>query len=147
MRSTRRENTRVLKTGDVLQQGETERTTGDARIELLMMDGVVMVIAPQQAVLLDAQTVHRAAADSAGKRGRRARYMIDELLKALERGSDLSEELASGGGRAGRRRRQRRRQFLRAAARIVEPTEALQFQFGFRPPELPPGGPARYKPR
>ena len=27
-------NTRVLKTGDVLQQGETVRTTGDARIEL-----------------------------------------------------------------------------------------------------------------
>ena len=134
-------NTRVLKTGDVLQQGETVRTTGDARIELLMMDGMVMVIAPQQAVLLDAQTVQTEQRPTAQESAVARHTTIDELLKALERGSDLSEELdpaaaglGGGGGNDGGS------SFVRLL-RIVEPTEALQFQFGFRPPEPPPEAP------
>ena len=44
---------RALKAGDVLQKGETIRTVGDARVELLMEDGRPLAVAPGQMLRLD----------------------------------------------------------------------------------------------
>ena len=46
-------NSRQLKVGDTLQKGETVRTVGDARVELMMEDGRLLAVAPAQSVRLD----------------------------------------------------------------------------------------------
>ncbi|MEO0002815.1 MAG: hypothetical protein RLZZ22_507, partial [Pseudomonadota bacterium] len=45
--------TRVLKAGDIIQNSETLRTQTGARAELLMADGQVLLIAPEQNIRMD----------------------------------------------------------------------------------------------
>ena len=96
---------RALKAGDTLQKGETVRTVGDARVELVMEDGRLMAVAPEQNVRLDDNVVESdqrpTAQDSAvAAPGATA----DTVIQALERGGDLSAQLeatAAGLGGAG----------------------------------------------
>ena len=82
---------RAVKAGDELQKGETVRTVGDARVELLMEDGSLLAVAPQQNVHLDANVVESdqrpTAQDSAVVA---PGATADTVIQALERGPDLS---------------------------------------------------------
>ena len=85
---------RALKAGDVLQKGETIRTTGDVRVELLMEDGRLLAVAPNQVMRLDdnvTESDQRPTAQDSAVTTPGA--TADTVIQALERGGDLSTEL------------------------------------------------------
>ena len=98
-------NRRALKAGDILQKGEVVQTPAGSRVELLMDDGKVLAVAPEQNIKLDesvTQTAERPAAQDASV----AQGTIDTVILALERGGDLSDQLEAtaaglGGGGGG----------------------------------------------
>ncbi len=57
--------TRVLKVGDAIESRETLRTLAGARVELLMADGQVLAVAPEQTVLVDNSLVQTDATPTA----------------------------------------------------------------------------------
>jgi hypothetical protein len=130
---------RQLKVGDVLQQGETIRTVGDVQVELLMDDGRVLTVAPNQVLRLDENvsesdqrpTAQDSAVDASAT-------TTDTVLQALERGTDLSTELeatAAGlGGGAGADGGSSFVQLLR----IVEGVEPLAYEYSYTAPDLLP---------
>src|SRR5512133_1437473 len=94
---------RALKVGDALQKGETVRTVGDVRVELMMEDGHLLAVAPAQSVLLDDHVTQSdqspTAQDSAVTT---TPATIETVIQALERGADLNQELeATAAGLAG----------------------------------------------
>ena len=132
-------NSRVLKGGDALQKGETVRTVGDVRVELMMEDGRLLAVAPEQNVLLDdnvIQSDHSPTAQDSAVTTTPA--TVDTVIQALERGADLSQELeapaaglAAGGGNDDGS------SFVQLL-RIVEGVEPLAYSYSFAAPELPP---------
>ncbi|MDO9144501.1 retention module-containing protein [Rhodoferax sp.] len=130
---------RQLKVGDVLQQGETIRTVGDVQVELLMDDGRVLAVAPNQLLRLDENVSESdqrpTAQDSAVDAPAAA---TDTVLQALERGTDLSTELeatAAGlGGGAGADGGSSFVQLLR----IVEGVEPLAYEYSYTAPDQLP---------
>ena len=61
-------NRRSLKAGDTLQKGEVVQTQAGARVELLLDDGQVLAVAPEQSIKLDdsvSQTAERPTAQDA----------------------------------------------------------------------------------
>ena len=128
---------RAVKAGDELQKGETVRTVGDARVELLMEDGSLLAVAPQQNVHLDANVVESdqrpTAQDSAVVA---PGATADTVIQALERGTDLSTELeatAAGltGGAAGAS--DGGNTFVQLL-RITEGVDPLVYEFAFQAP-------------
>ncbi len=120
--------TRALKVGDTIQKGETVRAAAGARVELLMEDGQIVAVAPEQNLLLDdavAQTPATPTAQDAAV----APGTPDTVLQALEQGVDPTLALeataagagAGGGGGDGS-------SFVRLL-RIVEGVEPLAYEY------------------
>ena len=93
---------RVVKVGDALLKGETIRTTGDARAELLMEDGQPLMVAAQQSVLLDDNVVQSEQRPTAQDSALASGATPGAIIQALERGTDLSTELEATAVGAGR---------------------------------------------
>ncbi len=130
---------RALKAGDILQKGETIRTVGDVRVELLMEDGRALAVAPNQAMRLDdnvTESDQRPTAQDSAVNTPGA--TVDAVIQALERGTDPSTELdptaaglAGGGGTDGGS------SFV-LLLRIVEGVEPLAYDYSFTAASVPP---------
>jgi hypothetical protein len=126
---------RVVKVGDALLMGETIRTTGDARAELLMEDGQPLVVAAQQSVLLDNNVVQSEQSPTAQDSALSSGFTPGTIIQALERGTDLSTELeatAAGAGAAGAAGADGGITFVQLL-RIVEGVDPLSFKYSFEP--------------
>ena len=130
---------RELKAGDVLQKGETIRTVGDVRVELLMEDGRLMAVAPNQVLRLDENVSESdqrpTAQDSAvGAPAETA----DTILQALERGTDLSTELeATAAGLGGGGGADGGSSFVQLL-RVTEGVDPLAYEYDYTAPDLLP---------
>ena len=130
-------NRRALKAGDVLQQGEVVQTPAGSKVELLMDDGKLLAVAPEQSVKLDesvTQTAERPTAQDASV----AQGTIDTVIQALERGGDLNEQLEAtaaglGGGGGGEGEGSSFVQLLR----IFEGVDPLSYLYSFAPKTAP----------
>ena len=130
--------TRVLKVGDTLQKGETVRTVGDVRVELIMEDGHHLAVAPAQSVRLDDNVVQSDQLPTAQDSAITTPTTADTVIQALERGTDLNQSLeataaglAPGGGVDGGST------FVQLL-RITEGVSPQDYSYGFVPPELQP---------
>ena len=95
---------RALKVGDELQKGETIRTVGDVRVELMMEDGRLLAVAPAQTVRLDDNVLQSEQRPTAQDSALSTPTTADTIIQALERGTDLNQTLeatASGPGTGG----------------------------------------------
>jgi len=123
--------TRALKVGDVIQKGETIRTAAGARVELMMEDGQVLAMGPNQAVRVDetmAQTQDTpTTADAAVQTG-----TIDQITQVLEQGGDLTEELEAAAAGAGGGAGGDGSDFVRLL-RVVEGVDPLAYDYTFDP--------------
>ncbi|ABD71466.1 Hemolysin-type calcium-binding protein [Rhodoferax ferrireducens T118] len=129
---------RTLKAGDNLENGETVRTIGDARVEFVMEDGRLLAVAPEQTVRLDENVIESdqrpTAQDSAiVTLGATA----DTVIQALERGTDLSTELEAtaaglgvGGGADGGST------FVQLL-RVTEGVDSQSYDFSFTASDVP----------
>ena len=117
---------RPLKAGDVIEQGEVIQTADGGRVELLMNDGQMLAVAPEQAMRVDESLVavdSRPVPQDSAVQAATGNTVID----ALNRGGDLTDQLeataagagAGGGGGDGN-------SFVQLL-RIVEPTDPLAF--------------------
>lgn len=130
-------NRRALKAGDILQKGEVVQTPAGSRVELLMDDGKVLAVAPEQNIKLDesvTQTAERPTAQDASV----AQGTIDTVIQALERGGDLSGQLEAtaaglGGGGGGEGEGSSFVQLLR----IFEGVDPLAYLYSFTPQSAP----------
>ena len=94
---------RAIRAGDAIQEDEIIQTAAGGHVELKMLDGQTMSVAPEHALKLDesvTETDQRPTAqDSTVSPG-----IADTVIQALERDGDLSAELeatAAGAGGAG----------------------------------------------
>ncbi|PKO51882.1 MAG: hypothetical protein CVU28_10850, partial [Betaproteobacteria bacterium HGW-Betaproteobacteria-21] len=133
-------NTRVLKPGDVLLEGETLITSDGGRVELALVDSSMLQIADNQSVLMTAELSE--ATRPAAPEAQLADGTIQQVIQALNDGSNLDdvlEEPAAGltGGGSGEGSG-----FVRLL-RIAEGVDPLEFEFDATvadvPPELLPG--------
>ena len=95
---------RALKVGDELQKGETIRTVGDIRVELMMEDGRLLAVAPAQSVRLDDNVVDSDSRPTTQDSAVATPATADTIIQALERGTDLNQTLdatAAGPGTGG----------------------------------------------
>ena len=95
---------RALKVGDELLKGETIRTVGDVRAELLMEDGRLLAVTPAQTVRLDDNVVESDQRPTAQDSAVTTPATADTIIQALERGTDLNQTLdatAAGLGAGG----------------------------------------------
>mgnify|MGYP000007447214 CR=1 FL=1 len=101
---------RVLKEGDVVQQGEIIRTAAGGRVELLMADGQLVGIDSGHAVRLDESMVTSmddtgtGQSNEAGAAAREAAVQsatIDNVIQALQSGGDLNQQLEATAAGAG----------------------------------------------
>ncbi|MDD2844817.1 MAG: retention module-containing protein, partial [Rhodoferax sp.] len=130
---------RELKAGDVLQKGETIRTVGDVQVELLMDDGRLLAVAPNQVLRLDenvSESDQRPTAQDSAVGAPAA--TADTVLQALERGTDLSTELeATAAGLGGAGGADGGSSFVQLL-RIVEGVDPLAYDYSYTAPDLPP---------
>ena len=129
---------RVLKVGDELQKGETVRTVGDVRVELLMEDGQLLAVAPAQTVRLDDNVVESDQRPTAQDSAIVTPATADTIIQALERGTDLNQVLdptAAGPGAAGGA--DDGSTFVQLL-RIAEGVSGLTYNYGFAPVDVPP---------
>ncbi|MFZ3159207.1 MAG: retention module-containing protein, partial [Rhodoferax sp.] len=130
---------RELKAGDVLQKGETIRTVGDVRVELLMDDGSLLAVAPNQVLRLDenvSESDQRPTAQDSAVGAPAA--VADTILQALERGADLSTELeATAAGLGGGAGADGGISFVQLL-RITEGVEPLSYNYTYTAPDVPP---------
>lgn len=130
---------RELKAGDVLQKGETIRTVGDVRVELLMDDGSLLAVAPNQVLRLDenvSESDQRPTAQDSAVGAPAA--AADTILQALERGTDLSTELeATAAGLGGGAGADGGISFVQLL-RITEGVEPLSYNYTYTAPDVPP---------
>jgi Calx-beta domain/RTX calcium-binding nonapeptide repeat (4 copies) len=130
---------RELKVGDVLQKGETIRTVGDVRVELLMDDGNLLAVTPNQVLRLDDNVTESAqrptAQDSAVIT---PGATVETVIQALERGADLSTQLeATAAGPGGAGAADGGISFVQLL-RIVEPVGTLSYDYSYTAPDVPP---------
>lgn len=126
---------RELKLGDEIQKDEIIQTAAGSRVELKLVDGQSLAVAPEQLIKLD-ENVAQELADQppTAKEGAVSPSTADEVIQALERGGDLTEQLeataaGAGGGGGG----QGNAGFVRLV-RISEGTDPLAYQY--QPPEF-----------
>ena len=125
---------RVLKVGDTLQKGETVRTVGDVRIELLMEDGRLLAVAPAQSVRLDENVVESDQRPTAQDSAVATPATADTVIQALERGGDLSVGLeATAAGLAPGGAVDGGSSFVQLL-RIVEGVEPVSYNYSFEAP-------------
>ena len=97
-------NTRQLKVGDALREGERIRTSGDAAVQLLMGDGSLLSVAAGQTVQLDASVLDKDMQPVPAPAAATTPGAIQAVIQALQSGGDLSEVLdaaAAGVGGGG----------------------------------------------
>jgi large repetitive protein len=130
-----RGNSRALKVGDGLQKGETVRTTGDAVVQLLMMDGSLLAVVPGQTVRLDEQVIDTDQRPGAADSAIATPAAIAAVIEALKSGADLSEALdaAAAGPAGGAGGNDGGHSFVRLL-RIQETVGPQEYAFGFRAP-------------
>ena len=124
---------RALKVGDVIEKGEIIRTDVGAQVELAMIDGKTVAVAPEANVRVDESMVQvdsrPAAQDSAVQND-----SVQAVIQALDRGGDLNQELeaaaAGTGGTGGESGGDAT--FVRLL-RIVEPTDPLAYNYTLSP--------------
>jgi hypothetical protein len=130
---------RALKAGDILQKGETIRTTGDVRVELIMDDGRLLAVAPNQVMRLDdsvSESDQRPTAQDSAVTTPGA--TADTVIQALERGGDLSTQLeATAAGLGGGGGADGGISFVQLL-RITEGVDPLAYDYSFTAPDLPP---------
>ncbi|MEY3382008.1 MAG: hypothetical protein RL468_2606 [Pseudomonadota bacterium] len=126
---------RDLKLGDEIQKDEIIQTAAGGRVEMKLVDGQTLAVSPEQLIKLD-EKVAQTQADQqpTSKEAAVAPSTADEVIKALERGGDLTEQLdataaGAGGGGGG----QGNAGFVRLL-RISEGTDPLAYQY--QPPEF-----------
>ena len=94
---------RALKVGDVIEKGEIIRTDAGGRVELAMVDGTTVAVAPEANVRVDESMVQadsRPVAQDAAVQN----ASVEAVIQALDRGGDLNQELeaaATGTGGTG----------------------------------------------
>jgi hypothetical protein len=123
---------RLLKVGDELQKGETIQTTGDARVELMMEDGQLLAVAPNQTILLDANVADTEARPTAQDSAITApAAAADTVIEALDRGGDLNTQLdATAAGLTGGAGADGGSTFVQLL-RITEGTDPLAFNYNY----------------
>ena len=89
---------RAVKEGDVLQSGETIRTAGDSRVELLMDDGQLMQVNRDQSVKIDNHVFQTEDTPKAADAAVLAPDTTQTVIQALNSGTDLSTALESRAG-------------------------------------------------
>ena len=129
---------RALKVGDELLKGETIRTVGDVRVELLMEDGRLLAVAPAQSVRLDDHVVESDQRPTTQDSAVTAPATADTIIQALERGTDLNQTLdataaglGAGGGADGGST------FVQLL-RITEGVDPLSYNYSFAAPAPTP---------
>ena len=137
---------RQLKVGDILQKGETVRTVGDARVELLMEDGRLLAVAPAQSVRLDENVSQSDQRPTAQDSAVTTPATADTIIQALERGTDLSTELeATAAGLTAGTGADGGTSFVQLL-RITEGVEPLSYNYSFTAPVVPPDLPVQPQP-
>ncbi|MCF8159587.1 MAG: retention module-containing protein, partial [Polaromonas sp.] len=130
---------RSVQVGDVLQKGETLRTPAGTSVELLMEDGKMMAVAPNQVLRLDenvSESDQRPTAQDSAI-GVPA-VTADTILRALERGTDLSTELeATAAGLGGGGGADGGSSFVQLL-RVTEGVDPLAFNYSFEAQDVPP---------
>ncbi|MDI1244042.1 MAG: retention module-containing protein, partial [Rhodoferax sp.] len=130
---------RELKAGDVLQKGETIRTVGDVQVEMLMDDGRLLAVAPNQVLRLDenvSESDQRPTAQDSAVGAPAA--TADTVLQALERGTDLSTQLeATAAGLGGGGGADGGSTFVQLL-RITEGVDPLSYNYNYTAPDLAP---------
>ena len=126
---------RELKLGDEIEKGEIIQTAAGGRVELQMVDGQAFAVAPEQLIKLDENVAQEQGEQRpTAKEATVAPSTADEVIQALERGGDLTEQLeataaGAGGGGGG----QGNAGFVRLL-RISEGTDPLVYEYA--PPEF-----------
>ncbi|WP_164499752.1 retention module-containing protein, partial [Tepidicella xavieri] len=120
--------TRPLKVGDIIRPGETIRTAAGARVELMMEDGQVVAMGPQQALRVDEAMAQTDATPTAADAGVQP-GSIDQILQVLEQGGDLTEELEAAAAGAGGGAGGDGSDFVRLL-RVVEGVDPLAYEYG-----------------
>ena len=95
---------RALKAGDVLQKGESIRTTGDAQVDLMMDDGRMMHVNPEQVVKIDDNVFQTEQTPTAADAALTTPATAATVIQALNDNTDLTTTLdatAAGGGDGG----------------------------------------------
>ena len=127
---------RLLKVGDSLENGETVRTVGEVRVELLMEDGRSLAVAPHQTVRLDENVVESDQRPTAQDSAVATTTTADTVIQALERGGDLSQQLdATAAGVSGGGGEDGGSSFVRLL-RITEGVDPLAYSYGFAAPTV-----------
>ncbi|MCM2478864.1 retention module-containing protein [Serpentinimonas maccroryi] len=119
--------TRALQVGEVVQRGDVIRTQAGARVELLLPDGQIMAMGPNQALRVDETVALTDATPQAADAAVQA-TTVAEIVQILEQGLDLLEQIdpaAAGAVAAGAGEGS---DFVRLL-RVAEPVEPLAFQF------------------
>jgi Domain of unknown function (DUF5801)/RTX calcium-binding nonapeptide repeat (4 copies) len=124
---------RALKVGDVIEKGEIIRTDVGAHVELAMVDGRTVALAPEANVRVDESMVQAdsspATQDSAVQTA-----SVEAVIQALDRGGDLNQQLeaaaAGTGGTGGDSGGDAT--FVRLL-RIVEPVDPLAYNYTLSP--------------
>ena len=126
---------RELKLGDEIEKGEIIQTAAGGRVELQMVDGQAFAVAPEQLIKLDENVaLEQGEQRPTAKEAAVTPSTADEVIQALERGGDLTEQLeataaGAGGGGGG----QGNAGFVRLL-RISEGTDPLAYEYA--PPEF-----------
>ncbi|AVR89685.1 retention module-containing protein [Thauera aromatica] len=123
-------NTRSIKPGDALLEGETVITSAGGQVELAMADGSTLMVVESQVVGLGLEMLDEGAPgaqESAVSAG-----TVDEVLQALETGENIDELLeAPAAGLAGGADAEGS-SFVRLL-RIAEETTGVDYDYSFEP--------------
>ncbi|PTD95166.1 retention module-containing protein [Pseudothauera lacus] len=84
-------NTRSLKPGDVLLEGETVITSAGGRVELATLDGALLGIGENQSVAMNGEL--SAATRAHATEAQIADGSVEQILQALEQGANLDDVL------------------------------------------------------
>jgi len=134
---------RAIRAGDLIEEDEIVQTAEGGHVELKMLDGQTMSVAPEHALKLDesvAETDQRPTAQDSTL----VPDTADTVIQALERGGDLNADLeptaagvtggASGQDNAG----------IVRLLRVSEGVNPLAYEYSFTAPDVvfpvPPGG-------
>ncbi len=129
---------RLLKVGDSLEKGETVRTVGDVRVELMMEDGRSLAVAPQQSVRLDDNVVESDQRPTAQDSALSTTATADTIIQSLNRGGDLNQELAAtAAGVAAGTAEDSGHSFVQLL-RITEGVNPLSYNYSFAAPTVTP---------
>ncbi|MDI1247124.1 MAG: retention module-containing protein, partial [Rhodoferax sp.] len=126
---------RPVKAGDILQKGEIIRTVGDVQVELLMDDGRMLAVAPNQELRLDDNVTESAQRPTAQDSAVVApAATADTILQALERGTDLSTQLeATAAGLGGGGGADGGSSFVQLL-RVTEGVDPLAYDYSYQVP-------------